>query len=63
MKTPAPAEDKDAATIALLRCLPTWELEVAYRRAKPDTSDKGQRAACLIGRELVRRTSLINAKP
>lgn len=50
--------DGDAGAIALLRCLPTGELESMYRHAKADETDKGHHAACLIGRELIiRRTS------
>lgn len=48
----------DTAATALLRCLPTKELQAAYRRAKSDETDKGQHSACLIGRELTRRAGL-----
>jgi hypothetical protein len=54
--------DGDAGAIALLRCLPTRELEAAYRLAKADETDKGQHSACLIGRELKRRASPPNEK-
>jgi len=46
-----------AGAIALLRCLPTPELEAAYRLAKSDDSDKGQESAHLIGREIIRRAN------
>ena len=52
----------DAGAIALLRCLPTSELEAAYRLAKAKTDDKGQHSACLIGRELIRRGSPPNTE-
>lgn len=52
----------DVGAIALLRCLPMSELESAYRSAKADETDKGQHAACLIGRELIRRASPSPAK-
>mgnify|MGYP001600209141 CR=1 FL=1 len=47
----------DGAT-ALLRSLPTRELEAAYRLTKADETEKGQHAARLIGRELIRRAAL-----
>ena len=53
--------DGDTGAIALLRCLPTCELEAAYRLAKADETDKGQHSASLIGRELIRRASPPNA--
>lgn len=53
---PASAIDPEMlGAIEFLRTLPKHELEAAYRRAKADETDKGQRAACLIGREIIQR--------
>ncbi len=38
-----------------LLCLPTKALEEAYRNAKQDDSEEGNRIARLISRELIRR--------
>ena len=45
----------DEGTNALLRLLPMTELNDAYRRAKADETEKGQHAAKVIGREIIRR--------
>ena len=54
---PIGSADGDAGAKALIRCLPTKELQDAYRLAKADESDKGQHAQWLISRELIRRAS------
>ena len=53
----ADAPGGNAGAIAMLRCLPTKELQEAYRRAKADESEKGRHSAWLISRELIRRAS------
>ena len=45
----------DEGANALLRLLPMNELNDAYRRAKADETEKGQHAAKVIGREIIRR--------
>jgi hypothetical protein len=53
--TPQPHDD--AGAVALLQSLATRELEEAYRLAKADETVKGQHAAWLISRELIRRAT------